>query len=79
MTDFQQSSIGAKNVDKNASHFTSVQDCASELIDAVEDHVAEHIMTLKGKVANALTPLVPSSWIDAMIIRTAKGAASYKQ
>ena len=77
-TEFQQHSLGAEQgVERNKSSFVTAQAVAQQMIDSIEDKKSEDIMTLTGKVASVLMPIVPSSIMDIFISKTAHAASKY--
>lgn len=77
-TEFQKNSLGAEQgVERNKSKFITPEQAAKQMIDGIEDEKAELIMTLTGKVASVLGPLVPSSIMDGFIAKTAHSASQY--
>jgi len=77
-TEFQQHSLGAEQgVERNKSKFITPEQCAKQVIDGIEDEKAELLMTLTGKVASVLMPIVPSHIVDGYIAKTAHAASQY--
>ncbi|KAL9650793.1 hypothetical protein ABK040_001843 [Willaertia magna] len=77
LTDFQMNSIGAeKGVVRDASRFISPEQFSSIAIEAIEEGVAEELVTVKGKVSRVLLPLLPNFISDKIISSTVEKASS---
>jgi short-subunit dehydrogenase len=59
-SEIHENALGkGSKVERDTSQFMSSEECASIMVEAIEDHVAEEVMTMKGKIGVYLKPFIP--------------------